>query len=706
MYAKSIIQRKIRAATAHLGWEPQYHSVDETREFDEHYSKLLEVDKHRNINLTRDLKAWEVKWIRNERALCFADQLYWATRYARIYDAKNNLISYVPRVSQLVLHDIFADLEEQGVSMEAQVLKGRQQGTSTEIEMKFLHRLVFCPGTQAIVASADGQKSELMARMFYTCIDHFPYWMAPEAEKDRRSGARGLLQLRHGSIVAIQSGNQDTGIGQGWTPTCVHISECCDYVNPRVTIEEGLMKATHSSASLFGVYESTGNGDTGWWADTWRSSKEFYPLGRARLMPIFLPWHMATDLFPEPDWLKKFPIPLDWRPAKETIAHAAKCRMYVRDTKPLWKRLGQHWELPPHQMWFWEFNFQEAKRKNAAKSWLRQMPADDIEALSGKNDSAFGTETIEVMGEQREKNYQVYGVIGEGIVEEFEPSPDDVDYNKPRIEVNWTTPRGEKLDWLLVPLRGIDERDETTAYGKLLVYEPPVKGCDYAFTADTSDGVGGDNSVICGNRIGRGDAQDVQVCELASDKLNAAEITPLMACVCAWYGEFIPGWAMPLIGIEQRRKPGDDCQNQLIRMGFRRHYRFHRIDGKKPDEEERRSNRLGWYTNEWSRPYMMGKLIDALENNWYKVNSPFAIHELMTLQKTWTTSGKSKLQHMSGQKDDRVFAVGISYVIAHTRDVMLSRSKIRYNAGKSSMPELNLNWYSGNQFAISGPGEL
>lgn len=698
MYAKSVIERKLKAASVRLGWAPEYHSTDEVDKFNRHYSSLLTEEKN-NIYLKRDLTEKEIRWIRNERAICFSDQNYWATRYAWIYDAKNEPFRYKPRVSQMVLHDIFADLEEQGLAIEAQILKGRQQGTSTEIELKFIHRLEYVPGTQAIVASVSAEKSELMARMFYTAIDRQPYWMVPDAKKDRR-GQKGLLELRHGSIVSIQSGNQQTGIAQGWTPTCIHISEACDYSNPQVTLEEGLMRATHSSPKLFQVYESTGNGDTGWWADLWRTSKEFYPLGRSRLMAIFLPWWMATDLYPEEAWLRKFPIPSDWKPAKETIAHATKCRAFVVNTPYIWKRVGLGWHLPAEQMWFWEFNYQDSARKHAAKSWLRQMPADDVEALTGKNDDVFGGETIEVLSRDREKDYEVFGIIGEGVHEQFEPDPEDVDYNKPRIEINWRTPRGEDLSWMLLPLHPIDEKVEPSALGKLLVFERPHKGCDYAATADTSDGVGGDRSILNFNRIGLGDQQDVQVCEFGSDKMNSSEITPIMACISAWYAGACSGWGVPLMGIEQRRKPGDDCQNQLLRMGFRRHFKFHRLDGKKPDEDERRSTRLGWYTNEWSRPYMMGRLIDALENFWFKVNSPFAIREIQTLQKRVMMSGKSRMEHMSGMHDDRVFACGISYVIAHTRDVMIERSKIRYDAPRSKTPPINLNWYNPFAFKI------
>ncbi|HKM79806.1 MAG TPA: LAGLIDADG family homing endonuclease, partial [Candidatus Acidoferrum sp.] len=456
---------------------------------------------------------------------------------------------------------------------------------------------------------------------------------------------------------------------------CAHISEVCDYPNPKALIEEGLFKAVHTSRKVFLVLESTGNGNTGWWPDTWRSSKEFYPLGRARLFPLFLPWFVGTDIYPKRDWLQKFPIPDNWMPGPDTVKHAIKCMAYVRNTPILRKILGEDWELPREQAWFWEFNFEEARRKNAAKEWLRQMPADDTEALSGKNDKIFGEETIQVISECRKQNYDVYGIIGEGIDEKFEPDPAIVDYNKPRFDVEWKTPRGVELQWLFLPLKPIDDRDENTAMAKLLVFEHPLDGVDYSMAGDTSDGVGGDRSVIDVNRIGPIDGPDIQAAEFCSDEVSTVEAAHFMAAIAAYYAPKIPNYKMPTMAIEQRRKPGDDCQNQLIRIGFWRHFKFHRLDGKNPEKEERQSNRLGWYTNEWSRPYMFGRLIDSIENGWQIVNSPFCIRELEDVEKKYTASGKGRMEHMQGKHDDRVFARGIAYTIAHTRDVRMEKEK-------------------------------
>lgn len=695
MYHHAIIHEKLKIASKYLGWKPERHSIDEIDRFNDHMKSLLEETDNRDVFLKRELTKKEVWWIRNERAICRADAMYFKCGYGYLCDEEGTVMRYKPRVSQIIFNQVLADFDEKQLPIELQVLKGRQLGVSTEVQLDFGHRAMFIPGVNAVSASVDSQKSELMANMTQALYDGMPWWLRPQTSKWKFSGNHGMAGFRHGSKIAIQSGSQNTGIAQGWTVTLAHISEVCDYPNPKQLIEEGLFKAVHTSRKVFLVLESTGNGNVGWWPDTWRSSKEFYPLGRARLFPLFLPWFVGTDIYPKPDWLKKFPIPDHWQPGPDTIKHAIKCKAYVRGTAILSKILGDDWELPREQMWFWEFNFDEARRKNAAKEWLRQMPADDNEALSGKNDSIFGPETIEVISECRSRDYDVYGIIGEGIDEKFEPDPAIVDYNKPRFEVSWQTPRGVTLEWMFLPLKPIDERDENSAMGKLLVFEPPILGVDYSMAGDTSDGIGGDRTVLDVNRIGPVDGPDVQAAEFCSDLVSTAEAAHFMSAIAAWYAPKIPMYGCPLIAVEQRRKPGDDCQNQLLRLGFRRHFHFHRLDGKNPDKDEKQSTRLGWFTNEWSRPYMFGRLIDSVENGWQVVNSPFCIREMADLEKKFMASGRSRMEHMQGKHDDRVFARGIAYVIAHTKDVRMEKEKVRYDMPKGKLPDLDRSWYKG-----------
>lgn len=699
MYSQSRIHDKLLKARRLLGWPPIYHSVAECLHFVEHMKSIERVEANGDIVLARDLNQKEINWIRNERFVCYADQLYFATRYCWVWDEENKLVLYSPRQSQKVFHRLLEYYDEHQLSIELICLKARQQGISTEVELKFAHRVLYTPGAKAISGSADAQKSELMAKMFYTVVDMTPWWLKPQIKTNRRSSSRGLIEFETNSIVAIQTGSQETGIGQGWTPTCAHISEVCDYNDPATLIEEGLFKAMHTSPSLFLLLESTGNGSTGWWADTWKSSKEFYAQGRARLCPVFLPWHLCTDMFPKQQWLEKYPPPEDWRPAKETMAHAAKCRAFVRNTDYLRRELGADWELPRHQMWFWEFHYQEHERKHIAKSWLRQMPCDDFDALQGKNDSVFDNQVIEVLELERNRQYQVYGLVGEGIDEKHEPFTGDVDYSLPRIPIQWQSNKGSIFEWQLLPLKTIREGDESTAMTKWIVFEEPIPGCDYSVGVDAAGGVGEDRTVIAVVRKGPDEGQDVQAAEFTSSTVSSAEAVGFCAAIAAWYGENVPVYEQVKFVIEQTRKYGDDCQLQLKRMGYYRHHDMIRYDNKKIVANK--SHKQGWFTGAWSRPLLLGRFINAVENQWFKVNSPFLVRECADFEQRHTSSGLAKMEHRQGKHDDRIFANAMAYFTSHHLDVMLERSQKRYHMPKSKLPEIDYQEYKPLDMPVS-----
>jgi hypothetical protein len=700
MYAESRINDKLIAATRVLGFAPVYHSVKEAQYFVQHIKSLEVVQPDGDIVLGRNLTKKETEWIRNERMICYADQQYFATRYCYVSDEENRLVLYQPRQSQRVFHRLLQFYDEQQLSIEIIALKARQQGISTEVELKFAHRVLFTPGAKAICGSADGQKSELMAKMFYLVIDECPWWLKPQVKTNRRAGNRGLIEFATASIVAVQTGSQETGIGQGWTPTCAHLSECVDYDDPGALIEEGLFKAMHTSPGLFLLLESTGNGATGWWADTWRSSKEFFPQGRARLCPVFLPWWLCSDMFPKKEWLDKFPIPEGWRPARETVAHANKCRAFVRATEYLRREVGEGWELPRQQQWFWEFNYEEHKRKGIAKSWLRQMPCDDYEALMGKNDSVFDSTVIEVVEQRRARDFQVFGLTGEGVDEKNEPPSGEVDYSLSRIKLGWESNRGTLFEWQMVPLKSIRESDEQTAQGKWLIFEEPVPGCDYSVGVDAAGGVGEDNTIISVVRKGNDEAQDIQAAEYASCTLSSAEAAPFCAAIGAWYGLHIPVYGQVKYVIEQTRKYGDDCQLQLKRMGMRRHHDMIRYDNKKI--EPTKAHKQGWFTGSWSRPLLLGRFVNAIENYWFKVNSPFLVKELMDFEQRHTSSGLARMEHQQGKHDDRIFASGMAYFTNHHLDVMMERSQKRYHVPREKLPEVDMTPWTGLEMPVSG----
>jgi hypothetical protein len=711
VYSEKVTLSNLEKFAAQEKWMPEYHSLDEVQEKVEYINSLIKVDDrggHRYYTMAKEIstqRAKEVhKWVENEQVLCMFDSGYFESRYAWICDEKGDIYKFKNRRAQEIFDNIIAGFDDQQVAIELLILKARQQGVTTKTALKFLHRMLFLPHTQAVMGSVDERKSELITRIIETCISRTPFWLLPERTTNRIK----MIGFVNGSILSVQSGNQATGIAQGWTPTCVHVSEIGDIPNPKKTIEEGLLRATHPTRKLFQVYEGTGNGNTGWLADKWRAAKEDWPLGKSRLCPVFIPWPMAPDLYPESDWLRKFPVPVGFKPLEATRKHVQRCELYIRNTPHLAKVCGKNWRMPITQQWFWEFNYLEAAKSHTQKVWLSQMPADDFEALQGKNDLVFGPETIQVASDDRKQGYQAYAIVGDSIDDGFEPDPVDIDYEKDRIRVAWNSHRGQRFEWTMVPLLPFEENDERKALDKILIFEEPNSAPgregqaeDYSIGIDTADGLGHDDedrSVCSITRSMRGENCDVQVAEFCSNRVNAPQMVGFAACLAAFYGQQTIDPRGCKFAIEQRERPGDDCQLQLKLMGFT----FHHIDTRYDNKQVRESKgtKEGWYTNAWSRPLLMNRFIDAVENGWYRPNSPFLIQELSSLERKVTKTGKSRMEHQSGKHDDRVLAAAVSYFTRHALDVMAERSQMKYSAPINKLPELDLSYAKVSEMAV------
>jgi hypothetical protein len=683
VYSEQKIIMRLEAASKVLGWVPEPHSIDEVERFSARMKTLEYTDPNHPsvVRIVRDPTPMEKRFIRNEIQMCACDANYWLTRYAYLKDETNTIRRFQWRIPQTAAYRVIQDMEAQNRSIEIQWLKGRQLGVSTIIELLTAHRALFGYGVNAVIASVDKDKSEKMAGMIFLAVDQCPWWLKP-TEDQRKIGK--LLSFLNQSSISIQSGNQMSGIARGTTPTCIHLSEIADYMDPADLIEASLFRAVHPSPKVFMNLESTGNSNVGWWADTWRFNKAHWHEGKARLRPVFLPWFMGVDIYPMATWLHDHPILYGWKPMSETVAHIHKCNAYVRNTALLTGILGPAWTLPADQAWFWEVNYLEHKAKRIEKKWLQEMPADDYEALQSRQEKIFPYEVLTRMEEERDKNYDIYAIVGEGIEDKFYPMDTDIDYALPRIPLSWTH-NDKTYRWYLVPLsiQDVENTDAMKWNTKLFVYEYPETGKKYSVGIDTAGGGGADRTVFSIDRVEEGEEPDVQVAELASDGISAAESYAFAMALCSWYDAY-------MVACEQIRKPGDICQLQMKQMGWPSHrvHSFVRYDGKKIQKSK--ATKKGWYTTSWSRPLLLSMFIAAVENGWYKVNSKYLKEECDNFEARYTDSGMTKMEHAQGKHDDRLFGAAISYFIAHDLSKMIERSKRKYSTPAGKLPELVL----------------
>jgi len=684
------------------------HSIGEVEEWSAYIESLILKDKNEtttyvdvkpSVRLTQSREKQIGRWVLNEQIMCFSDSCYWESRYAWICDDKNEIFRYHPRKSQQIFHKVLQPFDEQQFAIEIFSIKSRQVGITTAVAMKFLHRLLFIPNTQAVMASVRTASSELIGRMLDVCCDRQPFWLCPPKISYKASTPK----WRNGSILSIQSGSQAMGIAQGWTPTCVHVSEIADIPRPKKVLEEGLFPACHSSRKLFFVLEGTGGDSTSWQAEKWRYYKENWGKG-GRFMPMFITWPCASDLYPQPDWLRQHPVPEAWRPLDETKRMQRKAELYIRSTDYLARIMGGDWAMPPEQAWFWETKYREAVQSHTVKVFLSQYPVTDDEALQSKDDLVFSDETIYEVGNRSEKQYEAYAITGKSVLigqndEPYEPDPAEIDYEKPRIPVSWKSKTGQMNYWEMVPLKEFKDTDDTLCFNKVLIFKHPEEGCNYSIGIDTADGLGypdEDRSVCSVLENHTGMQRDEEAATFVSNMVNPPQMVSMAACLAAYYGQWWdqrPHTRDPRgvkFIIEQRARYGDDCQHQLKLMGFFWHHKFHTYDDKVVQKDK--AHKLGWFSNAWSVPMLLNRFTDALQGGWLKISHPMTLRQLKTWVRKTSISGKTKLDHESGKHDDNLRAIAMAYFTSHDDDVLVNRQQAKYGNPHEKQPPVNLDW--------------
>lgn len=649
MYDRAIVDRSLRIEARRLNFDLVEHTIAQVEEWTEHLKKLVDPDTHK---LKRALRPEEKKWIQNERAFAKCDYLYFASRYAFILNWSRQVVRYQPNVGQRMIIKARAKLQRLKRAIMMMVLKARQVGITTDTQVAIGHQVLFHANVNACVASSDDKKSEIMAKKFELLYDRLPWWLQPTMTKYNTGALIEFGGLN--SAITIQHGSQTTGIARGDTPTAVHLSEVCDFGDPKGLIDASLLKAMHESPELFGVFEGTADGRHNWWHNTWLFNKENYWENRSRLCPTFLPWFIATDLYPTQVWIASRPIPGKWIPKDLTIAHAERARGYVQDNELLRDELGSSWQMSKEQMWFWEVNRAEHEAKDELAEFLSEMPADDIECFQSKATSVFSVDIISSYNEHCKRPIAVFGVEGpqDEIPLRMQAGARDIREDLAPIEI-------DKGKYRLLPLKW-NGRSGDNWINKIFVYEWPEDEESYGLGIDTGDGIGKDRTVIEGLRKGTIARNDAQVLEYANPYVNANDLWPIVH-VC---GKLYTVWRngkerQPRVCVECKGN-GEAVQHELRKRGWWNFHPWLRYDTKKI--QPARSSRWGWYTNSWSRPLMMDYTVKALRDGWVDINSPWFVDEMQDLERDESIQDARAAYNCF---DDRYMALGIIWFSLH-----------------------------------------
>jgi len=635
-------------------------SPEKVATYTAHFASLLGADKLPRRQLTQD----EQEWIANEQALCTLSFDYWMWNYAYIRDKGNRKTKVTPNVAQGILLDICGEMEERGIAIMLQILKARQLGCSTLFELIIAHRAQFHSHIDAVVASSDPDKSRKMTNMMLFCWANQPWWLMPQRTKYKAGELIEYGEL--GSAVSIQWGNQTTGISRGSTPTVAHLSELAEFENPGELVDASLLRAMHDDPFVLLALESTASGRDNWWHKKWVYAKANYSKGMSRLRPIFLPWYVGTDLYPNRTWLRGHRVPRDYKPNRQVEEHAERAREYVATNPLLRKYLGEGWEMPIEQRWFYEANRAEYAANGELNKWYQEMPADDLEAFQHKRMSIFGAELLAERRGACKAPLVVLGLQGpeSEIPLRLQPTEREIDRAsefKPLV-VN-ASRVGARGSFKLVPLRWTGTSD-MDPLGKIFLYAMPEKFNDYGIGVDTAFGVGQDRTVVQVVRKATPYADSEQCAEFATDQAGAFEIWPFVLALSTLFS------VVPSGGGETRQSKiviemaanGEATQQELIKRGWHSFPMQQKPQTRGFVPTNRTTPMFGWKTTEGTRGPMIDFLRKALMDGWLQVNSPWFVDEMGNFIRN---EKKERIEAADGAKDDRLMALGIVLFTLH-----------------------------------------
>ena len=674
MYSPKVVKARLDGAQDYINRLPKpqqfsvtQHPVSYSLEFTRYLDSIW---NRREKTWTRSLTQQEATFIENERIVCRSDFRYWL-RYAHIKskltDESGVIVRLPINLAQKMILDTWAEMEEEMVAILLIQLKARQLGSSTLTELAIAHRAQFYRNINALVASSDPEKSRKMARMITLCWEYEPHWLMPHV-KLYKTGELLADIPELSSTITIQHGTALSGIARGDTTDVFHISEVCDFNDPAEDIDASLIRAVHESPDTFGVLESTAKGQSGrgkWWYVTYETSKKNWPKRRSKLRPIFLPWFTDAGLYPTRTWLRKHPIPEGWIPPKEVSRHAEKCEQFSREYSLLTKYLGDSWSMPLEKQWWWYVELEEAKDKGELSLFMEEVCSNDVEAFQLSGRPVMTPEEIQELYSRAKPlaDYQgkpaVFSIIGPGILAEQEPEPRYIDRNRKPIpiKVQWN-PDAVSQTFYLIPLHHNPELYD----GRLFVYQfPRAKSYEYALGADCAEGIGENHTALNVVRKGTVNRPAEQVAEWCSAWASAHAATPHALVLGSWYSYVSDEVVNQCRQVPELAAGGTAMRQQLQLHGW---WNFHVWEGAYDSLRRRNPARakLGWVTNMYSRPHLVGEVLGAIREGYFKVNSPWLVKELSTLQKG---DDNIRIEAKDADSDDRFFSAGMAFFSLH-----------------------------------------
>lgn len=171
------------------------------------------------------------------------------------------------------------------------LLKGRQQGASTYVEGRFVHKTTHNFGVRAFILTHDGESTNAIFEMTERYYDNLPPFVKP---------ATSAANAKELHFDALDSGYKigtagNKAVGRGQTIQYFHGSEVAFWINASEHTK-GIMQAIPDADGTEVFLESTANGVGNFFHQQWKLAEK----GLSEFIAVFCPWYWQSEYVKTP----------------------------------------------------------------------------------------------------------------------------------------------------------------------------------------------------------------------------------------------------------------------------------------------------------------------------------------------------------------------------------------------------------------------
>jgi len=174
------------------------------------------------------------------------------------------------------------------------ILKARQMGVSTFIEIYILWRLLKSHNVNAIEIAHEREAARYILDISRFAFENLPKWFTTAMKLDAEYLTKYDISLNNGCSLYISS-SESKQPGMSRTIQYIHLSECAFYEDAD-TLVRSLFSACPEVPGTVIFLESTGRAPVGFFYDVYTQATR----GKSAYTPIFLPWYEMAEYRMEP----------------------------------------------------------------------------------------------------------------------------------------------------------------------------------------------------------------------------------------------------------------------------------------------------------------------------------------------------------------------------------------------------------------------